>query len=271
MVVGRGRGGLRRPGLVAGRADAGRGALARVPVGTSNVFFIAERRWQALTRSAAIESAPRFTRDGRAVLYSADYGGVYNIRRLDLETGRIETLTNVSGGAFSPDAAADGRLYYIGYTPPGFDLFRLAAPKALPTPTPPAGPSAVIAADDSFAPDPAWRSGPYCTLCGLRPRWWFPRLVVEEGRTEIGASTSGTDALVRHLYAVDAAYDFSNDSPVGGLVYLCDGSGTRCCGCRPNARTALRVTAIRTRSCACVTKTATASSLSNPGCAGGMA
>jgi hypothetical protein len=184
-------------------------------------FFIAERRWQALTQTAGIESAPRFTRDGRAVLFSADYGGVYNLRRLDLETGRIETLTNVLGGAFSPDAAPDGTVYYIGYTPQGFDLFRLAEPKALPTPRTPAGPSAVIAAAPE--PDPAWRSEPYCTLCGLRPRWWFPHLVLEEGRSEVGATTSGSHALVRHVYAVDAAYDFSNDSPVGSLVYLYDG------------------------------------------------
>ena len=47
-------------------------------------------------------------------------------------------------------------------------------------------------------------------------------LVIEPGRTEVGATTSAWDTLVRHVYAVDLAYDNVNDSFVGALDYIYD-------------------------------------------------
>lgn len=216
------------PGVVIGELDwspDGRhiaAVLWRPQTGWNlELYALAERRWRALTQDAAIEAQPQFTADSRAVLFSSDHGGVYNLRRIELDGEGLVTLSNVPGGAFSPGEDADGTLYYIGYTAEGFDLFRLRAPAARPTPSAPRAPSAVVAAAPE--PDPAWRSKTYSALSGLRPRWWFPHLVVDEGRSELGATTAGWDALERHLYAVDAAYDFSIESPVGSFVYLYDG------------------------------------------------
>jgi len=184
------------------------------------MFSLGERRWRMLTHAGAIAMQPRFARDGNSVLFSSDHGGVYNLRRVDLASGRVTTLTNVAGGAFYPAQTADGTLYYIGYSPSGFDLYRVrpgvfatpAAPVYAGRVPEPLAPSAAVTADvERYSP---WR--------GLRPTWWVPHLVVETGRTEIGAITLGTDALYRHLYAIDAAYDFSVHSFVGRVDYIYD-------------------------------------------------
>jgi hypothetical protein len=183
------------------------------------LFSLAERRWRALTNDSAIDVQPQFTRDGSAVFFSSDHGGIYNLRRLVLASGEIVTLSNVAGGAFHPAEAADRTLYYIGYTPQGFDLHRLE-PQRRATPTAAPGPS-VMAATPAPVPQDL-QTGDYATLSGLWPRWWLPHLVVEPGRAEIGAVTSGSDALGRHVYAVDAAYDFANNLGVGALDYVYD-------------------------------------------------
>jgi hypothetical protein len=186
------------------------------------LFSLSDKRWRALTHDAAIEAQPQFSQDGRSLLFSSDHGGVYNLRRLSLADGQVTTLSNVTGGAFYPTAGADGTIYYIGYGSEGFDLYRLTTATAAPLPTPasPRGPSAIAAVKPEVPP--ALRVEDYSPYSGLSPRWWFPHLVVESGRTEIGATTSGSDALARHLYVVDAAYDFVNHSTVGSLDYIYD-------------------------------------------------
>ncbi|TPW10483.1 MAG: WD-40 repeat-containing protein, partial [Halothiobacillaceae bacterium] len=105
-------------------------------------FNLHERSFKPLTDQTVIEAQPQFTPDGSAVLFSADHGGVYNLRRLELATGIITTLTHVAGGAFQPtQARVEGPVYYIGYGCGGFDLYRLERPQPLPTPAVAAGPS----------------------------------------------------------------------------------------------------------------------------------
>jgi len=184
-------------------------------------FDLSDRRWTRLTKTPAIEMQPQFDPAGDAVLFAADYDGIYNIHRLELATGRVVRLTNVPGGAFAPTLAA-GQLIYTGYGPSGFDVYRLASLDALPvepkllkaqapsaTVNPP--PPAVETHARDYSP---WRS--------LAPTWWFPHLVVDSDQAEVGVITAGTDVLNRHIYLVDAAYDFANETPVGALEYIYD-------------------------------------------------
>lgn len=184
-------------------------------------FTLGDRRWQALTQDAAIEMHPQFAPEGQAVLFTSDHGGIYNLRRLDLASGRVATLTNVPGGAFYPTMTADGTLYYSGYGAQGFDLYRLAAAEPLPTPSAPQGPSAVAAAP---APEPpSLTISEYTPWNTLRPRWWLPHIVYDsERRAEFGFLTAGSDVLQRHLYGLDVAYDGKNDEFVGSLDYFYD-------------------------------------------------
>ena len=183
---------------------------------------LARGGWQPLTRDAAIENHPRFTDGGRALLFTADYGGVYNIRRLDLATGRLETLTDVAGGAFHPvPVEQEGVLYYAGAHAGGRDIFVLPlAGAGGPPPRVPAGPSGRPAP----APPPvaAGRPRDYAPWSSMVPRWWFPTLVVDGDRTEAGFVTSGYDALARHVYALDLAWEAEQGELVGGIDYYYD-------------------------------------------------
>lgn len=183
------------------------------------LFDLAGGRWQPLTHSVAIEGQPSFSADGRQLLFSADYDGVYNLYALDLQTRLISRLSNVTGGAFFPQLA-EGELTYVGYSAAGFDLYRLPwQPR----------PEAVVVADGSgalaaapLAPVAEGTPRDYSPLASVRPRWWFPHLYVDDGRSELGAMSGGSDTLQRHLYAVDLAYDARNQWGVGSVDYIYD-------------------------------------------------
>lgn len=185
-------------------------------------FDLQRARWQRLTRGRAIEAQPRFTADGRAVIYSADEDGIYNIFRLDLATGQIRQLSSVRSGAFAPSLSADGRmLYYTGVHGDGLDIYRLTLDgRAPPVVTPVAGPSAL-----PVPPRPTVSvsdAEPYTPWSTLRPRWWFPHLFLNDERSEYGLITAGWDLLQRHSFYADVAWDSTNEVWIGQLDYVYD-------------------------------------------------
>lgn len=193
------------------------------PAGGWNLesFDLIHKQWHRLTEDAAIENHPQFSPDGNSLVYAADYDGVYNIYRLILANGKHERLTNVVGGAFYPVITAN-HLYYIGYGPQGFDVFTLENPVALPITTP--NKQTVVSANHATTYAAA-ELGPvhdYEPWVGLQPRWWFPHLLLTRQRSEAGVVTAGTDALQRHSYAVDAAYDAKNRWGLGSMDYIYD-------------------------------------------------
>jgi len=185
-------------------------------------FDLAARQFVPLTQDAAIKAQPHYAPDGRSLLFTSDHGGVYNLRRLDLASREITTLTNVEGGAFHPSTEEGSRaIVYVGYHEKGFDVYRLAQPASLttspadrlrlsPPPEPVLAESSVVSVDD------------YSPYSALRPRWWFPHLWIDSRRTEVGFLTSAWDPLLRHIYYLDAAYDFRNEWFAGSIDYIYD-------------------------------------------------
>lgn len=182
------------------------------------LFDLASRRWRVLTDDAETETEPAFSPDGRGILFSSDHGGVFNLRRLDLPSGRITTLTNVEGGAFMPTQAGEGPLYYIGYTGAGYDLFRLDEPAARPLPPARARPAPaqpVLAAT-------RYPSEPYSPLSSLRPRSWTPLLTASADLLAVGLAIDGRDALSVQDYALSLSYDFEHAIWLGAAAYRYD-------------------------------------------------
>ena len=69
---------------------------------------------------------PMWMPDGKSFLFSSDSTGIYNIYQYNLETGRILTVTNTTGGAFSPSPSPDGKhVSFINYDKDGFSLYLL--------------------------------------------------------------------------------------------------------------------------------------------------
>jgi len=67
---------------------------------------------------------PNWSADGKAIYFSSDETGIFNIHKIDLQTNKIQRITNVLGGAFAPVADSTG-LYYIGYDRDGFSIYKV--------------------------------------------------------------------------------------------------------------------------------------------------
>lgn len=55
-----------------------------------------------LTRSTALDHAPTWLPDGRALVFTSDRGGVFDLHRISLEDGAVVRLTRELTGAFDP-------------------------------------------------------------------------------------------------------------------------------------------------------------------------
>ncbi len=67
---------------------------------------------------------PSFTPDGKSIVFSSDRSGIFNLYRVDIETGNCTRITNVVGGAFQPVVSPDGAsIAYSGYDTAGFSIY----------------------------------------------------------------------------------------------------------------------------------------------------
>ena len=126
--------------------------------------------------------------DGTQVVFRSDRDGISNLYAARVADGSLWRLTNVLGGAFSPDVGADGRtLAFSNYDSGGYDVHIMQADLADPPPAeafddpyPPQRP--VPAAVD--APDK-----PYRPIGTLLPRFWSPYLASADDEFRYGVLT----------------------------------------------------------------------------------
>ena len=159
------------------------GFLSRSPLNDSLVMSIwrPESGWDLalydmdkraltyLSQDNVIQQHPVFDPEGKRILFTADYDGVYNIYQLDLSSHELTRLTNVEGGAFHP-VLLKGQLYYAGYTAEGFDVFVMEdiAPEvvtdkvATPGETEPASPPVPASVATTDFPEPPRASTSAC-------------------------------------------------------------------------------------------------------------
>ncbi|MEN8128675.1 MAG: BamA/TamA family outer membrane protein [Pseudomonadota bacterium] len=174
--------------------------------------------WQQLTHTKEQEAYPRYSGDGDSILFSANYGGISNIHRLNLSSGETETLTRVLGGASQPAQTRDGRIAYLNLVPTGVEIFQIKSP------SPVAGVLAT-AAEPIIVPTSVEKDypiRPYSPLRSVRPFSWFPFLAIDKDQAILGISTNGADALNRHQYAASFGIDGANQIAVGRLDYIYD-------------------------------------------------
>lgn len=189
---------------------------------------------RTLTTDAAIEATPRFSPDGRWVLFSSDRTGIYNVYAHELATGTTFQVTNVVGGAFAPVVSPDGRtLVFVGFTAAGFDLYatpydphtlRRAPPSLSTRDEPPAGERVAVAADVGLTiPPEVQRIGPYQGWRHLLPRVWDLSLASDPlglGPTVAVATTVEDPARVHSAdLRVDVPFTEGDASARGAYTY----------------------------------------------------
>lgn len=151
-----------------------------------------------LTHDAAMELHPRFSPDGRWLVYASDRDGIFNIYAHAWPGGAPQRLTRVVTGAIDPEVSPDGaQLIFKLLTADGADLHRTAfAPGA--TPAPSIEPD-VRRPDTSAAPLP---SAPYAASATLWPVAWSPSFTfsnIEEAATQLGIDVEASDAAGLHF------------------------------------------------------------------------
>ncbi len=68
------------------------------------------------------ERNPIFSLDGKAIIFSSDKTGIFNLYKYDISTKNIEQITNVLGGAFMPTINTKGNIAFSSYTSNGFKI-----------------------------------------------------------------------------------------------------------------------------------------------------
>ncbi len=181
-------------------------------------FSLKSLEWQLLSAESSLECGPQYSDDGEAIIFSADYDGVYNLHRLTLDDGQITTLTNVTGGAFSPTVGSNGAIYYMGYSPQGQDIYRLDTVLGR-VAHPPLGPSITLE-EPALSPQGV-AVELYDPSESLLPTWWSPFIAVQNReQLELGFVTAGADALRRHNYSATLAVDVEKGLGVGAIDYV---------------------------------------------------
>jgi dipeptidyl aminopeptidase/acylaminoacyl peptidase len=152
-----------------------------------------------LVEDRAKDVEPAWMPGGDQVVFRSDRDGVSNLYALRLADRAIMRITNVLGGAFTPDVSPAGdRLAFAEYHARGYDL-RLM----------PLDLSALAAAEPFVDPYPAGRPDPppvdgddrpYRPLPLLWPRFWSPSIDRASGETRLGIATAGSDPLFQNAY-----------------------------------------------------------------------
>jgi hypothetical protein len=83
------------------------------------------RELSYLVRTPYDERDPFPSLDGKSLYYASDSTGIFNIFKVDLESGEKTMLTNVIGGAFSPSVNDKGQMAYSLFQADGFKIVAL--------------------------------------------------------------------------------------------------------------------------------------------------
>jgi hypothetical protein len=96
------------------------------------IYDTLDRSFSLLCDTEHDERDPRFSPDGGSLYFSSDRSGIFNIYRYIFSDRKLQRVTNVSGGAFTPDVSHDGkRLVYANYDDKGYGIYLLDSIKAL--------------------------------------------------------------------------------------------------------------------------------------------
>ena len=208
--------------------DAKRIAYSRFKPGgfhDIHIFDLATKTDRALTVDRAMDVEPRFSPDGRYVLWTSDRTGIYNVFAFDLTNDRLYQVTNILGGAFQPVVSPDQKtLVFSGFSADGYDLYSMPYD---PTTWRPALPYANVR--DNAAPM-TWpentpslieRESDYQAWRYLYPRAWGPPTLARNDLglgTSLGVSVNLSDPAAIHGISIVASIPTALDPSVS-LAY----------------------------------------------------
>ncbi len=181
------------------------------------------KKLEEVTHDRAIDGAPAWSPDGKYLYFSSDRTGIFNLFACELETKKLFQITNVLGGAFSPDPSPDDKSLSSRPTVrKATTSIRMPVdgrPGSLPSRT---RTSIPLCSTKTRPFETATK--PYNPLPTLAPRFWLPWFGYSyESGTLGGFFTFGQDAVQRHAYVVSGLYGPKDGRIWYSLDYLYDG------------------------------------------------
>ena len=211
-------------GVVVGQPDASTDGLHVVasvfrPGSGWNIeqFDLSSRSWRMLTSDQAVDAYPSYINNDKAILFSSDRNGVYNIYKLDVAQQTLQQMTHVLAGAFM-SAVNNNALFYVGYGEDGNNIYKLETDRPIKTESIAMNISADIK-KDGVSSQLDLDVSDYSPWSSMRPRWWEPMISITEEKKEIGFATYAHDALAMHNYFLSLAYDSQNSLVTGSATY----------------------------------------------------
>ncbi len=196
-------------------------AVWRKPQGWNiEIFDLQTKHWTAITNTSNIEGQARFSTDGKHIVYSADYSGIYNIYTQNLNTGNILQHSNVLGAALYPSIKPDNSILYAGLTGTGFDVFQLT-PDSTTLPVSATRPMTENSEREIYALNQQITQldkQNYSLLKNIVPKWWQP--IVGANGKQLGIFTWVRDPLAWNYLSLAASYNTENELPYIDLLYV---------------------------------------------------
>lgn len=186
---------------------------------------LATGNWRPLTANSDLDQQPRFSADGKSVYFISDQNHLWNVRRLDMVSGRVETVSHTQTAIV--DYALDettAQMRVAEYTADGVMLRQqkilpqqtvyaavTAQPAALPT----------IVNQTGFNPDQYSDSTDYSALSTIAPHGWFALLYADtQDNTALQFLVNGQDVLGYHFWQLAPTFYLDKDKVGGSAAYI---------------------------------------------------
>jgi hypothetical protein len=183
------------------------------------VYDTTTHRLSVMKNTGHDDRDPRYSADGKWLYFSSDRSGIFNIYRSNTDSGIVQRVTNVVGGAFCPDVSTDNKkLVFTAYDKGGFGIFLLDSISKIEEWT----------ADSSFIPRPELASvksygytgevQPYSHL--PRQFLFIPTIIAEQTLPQINNVFKGSNTLKAGLIVnvMDPLAILGSGTELGGYL-----------------------------------------------------
>ena len=181
-------------------------------------FDLNTKEWSDVAVDEAIFQQAQYAADEEGILFSSDLSGVYNIYKKPFSSDRYVAITNVVSGAFSP-MQHNNKLFYQKFERNGYSI--LSADLE---------PSTVLSIKKNKEPVIRFDKNiadlsnnylikDYSPWSDLKPKFWFPWLLIQNNASEIGFVTSSNDSLSHHFYQLNLFYGYEQEDLLGLFFY----------------------------------------------------
>ncbi len=189
------------------------------------IMDVATGEWKALTDNEHLEQQPQFSSDGKYVYFLSDQNKVWNVRRLERVSGKVETITATTTAVMGYAVLPGGdQVRTAEYTASGIMLQQqtiVPLPDTYAASRPEHKTVASIVNRTDYHPAQYEIISDYSPLDTLRPYSWFTYFYADtEDNKALQLLVNGQDVLGRHYWQLAPTFYLDKDQVGGSAAYI---------------------------------------------------